>query len=333
MTIGQQLEDMSIGLNVSANLTDLLGPDGKRLEGETGDVLTRAVENSGKAMRDLVDEIDPSDWTSAIVDYTVGLRENANRASEDFRASGLPGAEQVDDVVTGLKKFLIDTAENVLTLGDTDKTLDASQLGLVVSSTMSTIEGGRQALATFELIYDEKEATVQKEIEHARAIKDTAAEVKAIEKLEILQTKRAEERSTLQKAFAKQLQATQDIYTRTTSQGRSDILGGFMDQFTNLYKDTPMAAVATAIKEDLERLKDNPFVVNIAAALGSFSPPILPIIGSSFIANAIASSAAIIRSKLPSSLYCIISSNNTGSNIFDIPLVSEMTFPSSSMST
>jgi hypothetical protein len=47
-------------------------------------------------MRDLVDEIDPSDWTSAIVDYTVGLRENANRASEDFRASGLPGAEQVD---------------------------------------------------------------------------------------------------------------------------------------------------------------------------------------------------------------------------------------------
>ena len=36
-------------------------------------------------------------------------------------------------------------------------------------------------------------------------------------------------------------------------------------------------------------------------------------------ANATANSAAIIRSKLPSSLYCIISSNRTGSNILDIP--------------
>jgi TP901 family phage tail tape measure protein len=268
MTIGQQLEDMSIGLNVSANITGLLGPEGKNLESQTGDVLSRIITQSGQPLQELLEGSGPSEFTKEVNDYTRRMKMNNEKAGEDFK-NAIPGSDFVADTVTGFRNFLVDLEQDALTFTDPNRALDAAETGTLVAATMSTIEAGRQSLATFELIYDEKEATVQKEIEHAKAIKDTAAEAKAIEKLEGLQTKRAEQRARLQEAFAKQLQATQDIYTRTTSQGRSDILGGFMDQFTNLYKDTPMAAVATSIKEDLERLKDNPFVVNIAAALAT----------------------------------------------------------------
>jgi TP901 family phage tail tape measure protein len=257
MTIGQQLEDMSIGVNVSASITGLLGSDGKKLESQTGDVLSRMITESGQPIQDILKQ--NSFGGSQEFDQAQDLI-NVTKAADRFFA----GVPLLGPLLDGLALLspTIDFASRVVNL-------DANELAGIVSATMSTIEGGRQALATFELIYDEKEATVEKEIEHARAIKDTAAEAKAIEKLESLQLKRSEERTTLQEAFTKQLQATEDIYRKTTNQGREDILGGFTDQFTNLYKDTPMSGVADAIKGDLERLKDNPFIVNIAAALST----------------------------------------------------------------
>ncbi len=264
MTIGQQLDDMSIGMNVSANITGLFGPDGKKLESNTGDVLSSFITNSGQPLQTLLGNEENFAGAAALnlIDGSLDSMDGYIKIADRF----LGLSPIFDSALDGLKILgpVVDGISQLFGIG-----LDAGQVGSFVSATMSTVEAGRQSLATFELIYDEKEATVQKEIDHARAIKDTAAEAKALEKLEKLQSERVEKRIELQKALAKQLQAAEDIYAKTTSQGRSDILSGFMDQFTALYKDSPLASVAESIKTELDRLKDNPFVVNIAAALAT----------------------------------------------------------------
>jgi len=265
MTIGQQLDDMSIGMNVSANLTGLFGPDGKKLESDTGNVLSNLVTTSGQPLQSLLGN--EENFAGADVLNTIDGTSDFIKVADRLLGS-IPLIGPIIDSL-GMLGPVANGISQLFGVG-----LDASQVGTFVSATMSTVEAGRQSLATFELIYDEKEATVQKELDHARAIKDTAAEAKALEKLEALQNKRAKDRIALQETFAKQLQAAEDIYAKTTSQGRSDILGGFMDQFTNLYKDSPLSGAADAVKADLEKLKDNPFVVNIAAALagGAIKP-------------------------------------------------------------
>jgi TP901 family phage tail tape measure protein len=158
--------------------------------------------------------------------------------------------------------------ENGAFKNEGDISLAPSDVGLLVASTLSLFNASRDALATFELAYDEKVATVEKEIELARATKDTKKEAEAIAKLSKLETERTEKRAKLQGEISKQMTALENLYNASNSATRDAIVGGLTKEIETLYKDTPLADVAKKVAEDLKSMPAYSIIFSAALASG-----------------------------------------------------------------
>lgn len=229
MSIGRELEDLSIGVNVSAKISDLLGPNGEKLKENSVETLLNFIGQSGSALEGIF----------------AGISEEQLSRREKIRSRG-PGRPSVGAV----------------NLSDADT-------GVLVGTTVSLLEGASQSLATFELIYDEQEAIVQKELDYARAIKDSKKESEAMSRLSEVQNKRLEGRARLQKSISDQLKITEEIFAMSSFQGQTDILSGFEGEITKLYKDTPFAKAAEDLNKELKELRGQAFAVTLAASVVS----------------------------------------------------------------
>jgi TP901 family phage tail tape measure protein len=265
ISVAKELGDLELGVSVSAKISSLVGPNGEKLENNPVQVLTTFVSQSGKSLTEILNSIPRN-----VLDF-YNDRGIKRTSPEDYRPKERTGT----DFDGGDEAFIPPAGNpNQDNLFDPERGrnlvgFSAGDIGLFVGSTMSLVDASNEALATFELMYDEKIKIQEAELASAVAAKDAKREAEALAKINDLEEERLLNRAKLQKEISTQMQAVVSIYSSADAKGQKEILEGFATQFKNLYKDSPLSAVADEVAEDLDKLKDQPFSVIFAASLAT----------------------------------------------------------------
>ena len=265
MSVAKELGDLELGISVSAKISSLVGPNGEKLKNNPVQVLTTFVSQSGKSLTEILNSIPKN-----VLDF-YDDRGIKRTSPEDYRPKERTGT----DFDGGDEAFIPPAGNpNQDNLFDPERGrnlvgFSAGDIGLFVGSTMSLVDASNEALATFELMYDEKIKIQEAELASAVAAKDAKREAEALAKINDLEEERLLNRAKLQKEISTQMQAVVSIYSSADAKGQKEILEGFATQFKNLYKDSPLSAVADEVAEDLDKLKDQPFSVIFAASLAT----------------------------------------------------------------